>query len=1195
MRLPYLQVLLILVAFVLMVLLSYVYVSNVEHKNLLNNAENALKNTQIHIEADLREMEMSLTVISETIQDMIVDGNGASTILRYMTKMSERLIADERVASSLSAIYGYFDGEFVFGDGGFIANSETLSDGMFISDGGIFISGVGWKPPSDFKPKSRPWYDVAIESDGEVGMTETYSNLITGESAFTYSRRIFDSERNPLGVVCLDISLERVESYAVSANFIEGSYGILMNRSLEVIAHPIDSYLGVSIYRMNDGEAIANDVIEGKGFMIEREATSYKNEKCALFYKRLENGWYLFVLTPYDEYYRTTREMAVVISSIGFLLAAGLSVVMLSVAAARNKADERSRLMFEALPMPCIMWKQDSQAIECNNMLLKTFKLRDKNEFFERFIDFSPEVQPDGMVSEKAARIYFEKAIKEGQYNFEWIHLASDGEQIPCEVMLVRLDYKKEYVIIEYIRDLRRLKKAQAEIRKADERAQIMLDTTPLCINFWNREYKNVDCNQEAVNFFGLSSKKEYLRRFYELSPKFQPDGELSEKKVVRLIKETFEKGYTRLEWMHQKPDGEQIPCEVTLVRVKYDDDYIVVGFSRDLRELKTMLKEIRRVEVAEESNKAKSRFIARMSHEMRTPMNAILGIAEIRLQDETISNVAKEAWTKVYNSGYTLLRIINDVLDLSKIESGKFELIFEKYDIPSLINDTVYLNLMHVDGNRVEFELNVDENLPTELYGDELRIKQVLNNLLSNAFKYTEKGKVTLTITTESEAMSHVTTLILIVADTGAGMSEEQTQMLFDEYSRFNSEANRTVEGAGLGMNITQQLVNMMDGTITVKSELGKGSEFTVRLPQENIGSGVIGKKLAESMQKMRVKQTLLTKRAHIRRDPMPYGSVLLVDDVGTNIYVAQGLLAPYELKVDTALSGYEAIEKVKSGNVYDIIFMDHMMPKMDGIEATEIIRDLGYERPIVALTANAVAGQAELFFESGFDDYISKPIDIRQLNATLNRLVRDKYPPEIVEEARQKKSEKMRQGKPFGGKDDPHMIELFIKDAEKAVGMLEMILRKPDSFEEDDSMNLYIVNVHGVRNALINIGEKELSDVALKLERAGRDRDMAVISDMTSAFIVALKAVIEKIRALDLKEKYIDAKDEDTDLLNTELSEIMAACKEYDITTAIEAMDRLNKNMWSEQTKAILKTINEHLLNSDFEKAAEACDGKR
>jgi len=241
-------------------------------------------------------------------------------------------------------------------------------------------------------------------------------------------------------------------------------------------------------------------------------------------------------------------------------------------------------------------------------------------------------------------------------------------------------------------------------------------------------------------------------------------------------------------------------------------------------------------------------------------------------------------------------------------------------------------------------------------LFGDELRIKQILNNLLSNAFKYTDSGKISLSITREPSDKPFMINLLFRISDTGQGMSREQLDKLFDEYTRFNLEANRSTEGAGLGMNITKRLIDLMDGEILVESEQGKGSTFTVRLPQGIVDNGVFGKDVVDNLMQFRLgRMSQIKKAPQVVREYMPYGKVLIVDDVETNLYVAKGLLSPYGLSIDTAGSGFEALEKINGGAKYDVIFMDHFMPKMDGIEAAKKIRELGYTQPIVALTANA------------------------------------------------------------------------------------------------------------------------------------------------------------------------------------------------------------------------------------------------
>ena len=418
---------------------------------------------------------------------------------------------------------------------------------------------------------------------------------------------------------------------------------------------------------------------------------------------------------------------------------------------------------------------------------------------------------------------------------------------------------------------------------------------------------------------------------------------------------------------------------------------------------IKKNIEQIEQMEVLEANSQAKSMFLASMSHEIRTPMNAILGITEIQLQKTTHSDEVREAFEKIYVSGDMLLGIINDILDLSKIEAGKMELIIEKYETASIFYDTAVLNSMRGEGKDIAFEISIEETMPAFLYGDELRIKQVLNNILSNAFKYTDEGTVRMSLYTEEDSQNPGGIILAItISDTGQGMTAEQVDKLFDSYSRFNLEANRFTEGTGLGMSITSNLIGLMGGTISVASEPGVGSSFIVRVPQKIAGNEKVGRETAQNLSEFRSDSRAQLKRAQVTQEPMPYGKVLIVDDVVMNIFVAQGLMSPYELQIDTAESGYVAIEKIKRGKEYDIVFMDHMMPQMDGIETTKRLREMGYAKPIVALTANALVGQANMFLSNGFDEFISKPIDIRQLNMVLNKLIRDKQPPEVLEAAR-------------------------------------------------------------------------------------------------------------------------------------------------------------------------------------------------
>jgi len=841
------------------------------------------------------------------------------------------------------------------------------------------------------------------------------------------------------------------------------------------------------------------------------------------------------------------------------------------------------------------------------------------------------------------------------------------------------------------------------QMREADERTQIMLDATPVTAVLLDRDFNRLDCNQEAMKLFNVSSKQEYLERFFDLSTEYQPCGQPSVEKAKKLLGMAFKEGYLRSEWMHQSLRGELIPSEVTLVRVRYKDDYIVVGYAHDLRERKAAMDQLaaesarfeamahwygsildaipfpisvqdsdakwtfvnaaiekllgksrknilgqycsswgvsicntekcaiacakrgevqtrfchdgasyqvdvaalkdlhgetagyieiiqdvtqmeRMAEEAVAANRAKSAFLATMSHEIRTPINAILGIAEIQLQNKTPLSNKRESFERIFTAGYTLLGIINDILDLSKIEAGKLELMPAPYEIGSLISDTLHLNLVRIGSKQIDFTLQLDENIPLDLFGDELRIKQILNNLLSNAFKYTEKGEVRLSVGAEyrdGEAESDVI-LVCRVSDTGSGMTEDQVETLFDEYSRFNMEANRLIEGTGLGMNITQHLIKMMNGVIYVESKPGVGSTFTVRLPQGNLGSGMLTKELAENLRRFSGGSSRLM-MTQVLHKPMPYGSVLIVDDVETNLYVSKGLMMPYGLKIDTAMSGFEAIERIKQGKEYDVIFMDHMMPKMDGIETTKIIRSLGYSSPIVAFTANAVLGQAEVFLDNGFDDYISKPIDTRQLDVMLNRLVRSKH----IEEASEEQVDGSGISQIYDEKET-ELLTIFVRDVEKSLAVLEPICEAMQGKQDIDENSVisYVVNVHAMKSALANVGEERLSALAFELEQAGRKRDFAVMYEKTSKLLDGLRQVIRKVAPKE--DSQVADDDSEPEFLRKKLYLIQVSCEAYNKKVAKDALAELKQKSWSYSTKKLLNSLAGFLLYGDFDKAA-------
>ncbi|MCL2184824.1 MAG: ATP-binding protein [Treponema sp.] len=602
--------------------------------------------------------------------------------------------------------------------------------------------------------------------------------------------------------------------------------------------------------------------------------------------------------------------------------------------------------------------------------------------------------------------------------------------------------------------------------------------------------------------------------------------------------------------------------------------------------------------EAAEMSNRSKGIFLAQMSHEIRTPMNAILGISEIQLHDKTLSANAEEGYRKIYESGNLLLNIINDILDFSKIDAGKLEIVCTQYEIPELINNAVQLNCMRFKHKPLSIKINLDKNTPHDLIGDGLRIKQILNNLLSNAFKYTDKGEVELSVHAETGFNDKTVILVLKVRDTGQGMTENQVLRIFDEYSRFNLDTNRSISGTGLGMSITKRLIDIMNGEIHVESKPCEGSIFTVRLPQTLYGSAVCGEEAVKNLQEFNFRGATLHKKTQIVYEQMPYGKVLVVDDVTSNLLVAKGLLMPYGLNIETSNNGFEAIEKIKTNKQYDIIFMDHMMPGIDGIKTTNILRAMGYTQPIVALTANAVIGQEEVFLSNGFDGFIPKPIDSCKLNRILIEFIKDKNLEKGIEETALITSKTQQKSGIEKIIENNELAVAVTIDLKNSISVLEDLLF--NSNIENKIIELFTTTVHGIKSVLANIEEKQLSDIAYKLEQAGINSDTSVILKETPEFIINLKSLIEKINLpVNLSEQmsaeiysYEKLSHDDLIYLQDKLNEIKTACGTFKPKDAKNALTELKQKTFPYIANNILNEISLHLIRGEFSKVISAVD---
>jgi signal transduction histidine kinase/DNA-binding response OmpR family regulator/PAS domain-containing protein/HPt (histidine-containing phosphotransfer) domain-containing protein len=906
-----------------------------------------------------------------------------------------------------------------------------------------------------------------------------------------------------------------------------------------------------------------------------------------------------------------------------------------------GEMQEMTKAITEASPIAYVLLDEELKAIDCNMAAMQVLACIDKQYLLDNFFEqFSAKEQPDGQSTLEKLEVIKNEIFTntKGKYSFEWYHKTFEGELLPAEVTLSSFVFKGKKYIVSFLYDLRNHKKIMADMSEQSRLLAFRLGQQKL-ISDISKSFVSYGDSYTLINdaLDKLGNDLIVSRLFifcvdYERSetyvayqwykdyntPKFQNNRNYD---FFNMIKTKFP---------NKLPEGINIPVlssadvttssEEELYMLKFDDvvscintplyvegslwgvicaencfeshewsedeiaffatiSSIIAGaIMRSLYEirLKEMLNKVINL------SRAKDDFLSKISHEIRNPMNAIMGITEIQLQDETLSKERREGLSIIYNSGDSLLHIINDLLDLSKLEAKKLEIVPVKYEVANLISDTTQQNIIRIGNKPIKFKLSVDEKIPSSLMGDELRIKQILNNILSNAFKYTANGEILMSVLAESyENENYDVMLIFCIKDTGQGMTEEQRNKIFDEYSRFNLSGNRSIEGTGLGMPITRNLVNLMNGEISVESELGKGSTFTVRLPQKNAGVEVLGERVSENLRNFRMVNSQMEK-IQIVRDSMPYGKVLVVDDVESNLYVAKRLLDPYDLSLEVATDGLEVIEKIKSGKIYDIIFMDHMMPKMDGVEATKIIRNLGYKHPIVALTANAIVGQEEMFFENGFDGFISKPIDTRQLNNELNKFIRDKQTPEVIAKAQEESPKQSTQTIPVAV--DTNLLEIFARDAKKALFVFEETLERiTDATVED--LHLFCIKAHAMKSALANIGENELSQIAFTLEKAGKEQDKNTIKTLTNELMDSLKKIVEKT---EKNKKFTDI-DENFVYLHEQLKIVGDACANYDARTADVALAKLREMLWTHETRDVFEQISKHILLSEFEEASK------
>ena len=579
---------------------------------------------------------------------------------------------------------------------------------------------------------------------------------------------------------------------------------------------------------------------------------------------------------------------------------------------------------------------------------------------------------------------------------------------------------------------------------------------------------------------------------------------------------------------------------------------------------VKAKIKSEKALEEAKRASEAKTDFLANTSHEIRTPINAVLGMNEMIMRESAKAEKLEggkpsdyqEAFKKIRHysgnvdsAGNNLLAIINDILDFTKIEEGKMKIVEVEYQLSSVINDVSNMIYFKAREKNLSFVTDINEKLPDHLYGDVVRIRQVITNVLNNAVKYTEKGTVSLKITgrkmTVTSSGKPIMEMIISVTDTGIGISEENLGKLFGKFERVDLERNSTKEGTGLGLAITKMLVNMMNGDIQVESKYGSGSTFTITIPQLVLSEEPVGN-FTEKFEK-----ELGAKKEYHESFRAPKAKILIVDDTKMNLVVATEFLKETKVNIDTAGGGKEAVE-MASKTKYDVILMDQRMPEMDGEEALHEIKSrkdgLNIDTPVICLTADAVVGAREKYLSKGFNDYLTKPIDSTSLEKTLKKyipeekieLVRKEEAKEEPKEAPAPEKQESTEAEPFSeliasGIDtekgtancagDPEFYKSILKEYKKGADEKKENLKK---YLEEDNLKDYAILIHSLKSTSATIGAMAPSKLAQALEAAANQEDKAFITENQDEFLKEYDLVLEAIAKV-IPEEASDADDDD------------------------------------------------------------------
>jgi PAS domain S-box-containing protein len=1238
------QFLLVLFAFLSMVLIGGWFASRIVNDNINAYGDSVVIKASDMIAAHLEKYTSTLNDVAFSMERLYdadsQDKENAERIRAEAVFWTDRIEAEGRFGSE--GFYGYLD-------------LHTLDTHDAYFDGSNWNPWAPGEPPYD--PQSRPWYTGAHTQKEGIYYSEPYIDAQTDESVVTVSRLLRDADGSSFGVVAVDLNISDIADYVRSLELMDSGYGILLDSSQRIVIHP-DTALIREELRLVDqskgGYAELSALLDSGENISAFHFVSYTGYESVAFFRSIYNGWYVGVASPRSVYYRDVTIMQTSLSVVGFvlmvLLCTVLALMHIKVARSEERSTnnalllERARVdhervesVLDATPFGCIIWNKDLKMTECNKAAVTLFGLTSKRELIDSADRLSPELQPDGTHSMDEAKTRIRNALEseDGLYSAEWMYQTPNGTPIPAEITLSRINYAGDIAVAAYIRDLREQKQMLDELQQRDRLLFLVNNIAAILLNSEPDEFET-----DLFYCMGMMAWSVETDRMYIWKNHINEEGQLCCTQLQEWSggaePQQNNEFTTNIPYSENVPEWESIlgsnKCINGIVRemsagsqaqlspqgilsilvipvfhnnhfwgfVGFDDCHrersfteieesilrsgcmlITNAFLRNDMSVKVQ----ESLQEAKAASKAKSDFLSNMSHEIRTPMNAVLGMTELLLH-EPLDSRQMDYVNDINKSAKSLLSIINDILDMSKIEAGMLELNPINYNFPMLLDNICSMLRCVAEKKNIEFRLETGSNIPELLFGDDIRLRQILTNICGNAVKFTEKGSVVLKVATANQS------LLFKIIDTGIGIKKEAIADLFTPFTQTDMQKNRNIVGTGLGLSITKAFVEMMGGNVMIESEYGHGTIFTVMIPL------VEGRKDAGEQKTEKIESLFITG-----------ANILVVDDNEFNLKVAKGLLGLSNVEACTASSGKEAILSIQE-NDYDIVFMDHMMPEMDGVETVGFIRKMGKKYsslPIIALTANAIKGAREMFLANGFSGFISKPIDVYELNSILKEWLpadkiklSDKLPPKDMGDMAEEggKGGFMDAVDKIGGINARIGLGYFSGDVNMYRGSLEFFYKKLSAdcdkmlaqFETKDISGLTLSS-HSIKSQLITVGAAALSETAFKIEAALKENDFSVCAELFPEFhssLISLHKGLSAIFADDEKPK----KTGDSAFLKENVSNALAFINDFNRDECLDIVNGLLTMDFGGQVNALLQKALAALEDFDVDGVIEALE---